>query len=257
MIVKFPDLDTLQLVLTSGTIPSDIAQKAAVAGFGESDQLWVETDAKLSAATQKELKRLGAVVCKTSGAELSIEVSSWLELLPLVRADAPLDSLEQTPVLFDVPGGEELSRLILEMLRLGNDRQSFRWLEGDGDGGRALLRVVGPPYYSLLRALDQMGGPDVAPHALVERAPGVWVEVGYPHPLTAKIRPPKGKILLLRTPRQWMLLPDEPFRDVYEIVEFQLPDGGTRWQDSAPRDRLRVALRLKQASPADGAELWV
>ncbi len=257
MIVKFPDLDTLRLALTSGAVPADIARKAAVAGFDESEQVWVETDVKLPAATQKELKRLGAEICKRSGADLSTEVSSWLELLPLVRADAPLEPLEQTPVLFDVPGGAELGHLILEMLRLGNDRQSFRWLEEDGDGGRALLRVVGPPYYSLLRALDQLGGPGVAPHAFVERAPGVWVELGYAHPLTATIRPPKGKLLLLRPPRHWIQIPDAPFRDVYEIVEFQLPDGGTSWQDRPLRDRLRVAPRLKQASPPDGAELWV
>ncbi len=78
---------------------------------------------------QKELKRLGVLVCKASGAALCTKVSSWLELLPLVRDAAPPESLEQAPVLFDVSGGEELSRLVLEMLRLGNDRQSFRWLE--------------------------------------------------------------------------------------------------------------------------------
>jgi hypothetical protein len=260
MIVKFPDLHTLRLALTTGAIPSDVAQKPAVAGFGEQDQLWVETSAKLSAAAQKELKRLGALVCKASGAALSIEVSCWLELLPLVPDSAALDALEQVPVLFDAPGGEALSRLVLEMLRLGNDRQSYRWLEGagaNGEGGRALLRVVGPPYYSLLRAIDQLGGAGVAPHAFVERAPGVWVEVGQTHPLAGSIRPPKGKLVLLRPPRHWMLIPDAPFRDVYEIVEFQLPDGATKWQDTALPARLRVAPRLRQAGPADGAELWV
>ncbi len=261
MIVKFPDLDTLRLALTSGAVPSDVAQKAAVAGFGEPDQLWVETSAKLSAAVQKELKRLGALVCKASDAALSTEVSSWLELLPLVADDSALDKLEQTPVLFDVPGSAELSRLVVEMMRLGNDRQSFRWLEerGDknGDDGRALLRVVGPPYYSLLRAVDQLGGPGVAPHAFVERAPGVWVELGHAHLLAAHIRPPKGKMLLLRPPRQWLLLPEAPFRDVYEIVEFQLPDGVTPWRDSPLPTRLKVTPRLQQSGPADGAELWV
>src|SRR6185437_5629605 len=79
--------------------------------------------------------------------------------------------------------------------------------------------AVGPPYYSLLRAIDQLGGPGVAPHAFVERAPGVWVELGHAHPLAANIRPPKGKLLLLRPPRNWILLQDAPFRDVYEIVE--------------------------------------
>jgi hypothetical protein len=260
MIVRFPDLDTLQLTLTSGAIPPDVAQKPAVAGFGEENQLWVETSAKLTAAAQRELKRLGALVCKSSGAALSTEVSCWLELLPLVRDDTALDALEQTPVLFDVPSGEELSHLVLEMLRLGNDRQSYRWLEEtskNGDGGRALLRVVGPPYYSLLRALDQLGGVGVAPHAFLERAPGVWVQVGQRHPLASNIKPPKGKILLLRPPRQWLLLPDAPFHDIYEIVDFQLPGAVTRWKDSPLPQRLTVAPRLRQAGPSDGAELWV
>ncbi|HEY7154097.1 MAG TPA: hypothetical protein VH575_09095 [Gemmataceae bacterium] len=266
MIVKFPDLDTLQLALTSGAVPADVARKPAVAGFGEEDQLWVETSAKLPAAAQKELKRLGAVVCKSSGGALSSEVSCWPELLPLLPDDTPLDSLEQTPVLFDVRGGEELSRLVMEMLRLGNDRQSFRWLEETNwragsrqrpENSRALLRVVGPPYYSLLRAIDQLGGPGVAPHAFVERAPGVWIELGHRHPLSESIRPPKGKLLLLRSPRLWTLVPDAPFRDVYEMVEFQLPDGATHWQDNPLSTRLHVAPRLRQAGPADGAELWV
>lgn len=258
MIVNFPDLDTLRLALMSGVIPAGIAQKSAVAGFGEQGEVWVESAARLSPTVQKELKRLGAVVCKTSGADLSTEVSCWPELLPLVADDAPASTLEQTPVLFEVPSGEEMARLVLEMLRLGNDRQSFRWLEDGGDSnGAALLRVVGPPYYSLLRALDQLGGPGIAPRAFIERAPGVWVELGYTHPLAAAIRSPTGKILLLRAPRQWTLLPEAPFRDVYEIIEFQLPDSTTHWQDSPISTRLTVAPRLRQAGPADGAELWV
>jgi hypothetical protein len=259
MIIRFRDLKTLQLALTSGAVPSEVAQKPAVAGFGEEEQLWVETATKLPAAAQRELKRLGALVCKSSGAALCTDVSCWLELLPLLPDDAPLDVLEQTPVLFDVPSGEELARLVLEMLRLGNDRQSYRWLEqtSNGESGRALLRVVGPPYYSLLRALDQLGGPSVAPHALVERTPGVWVEVGQRHPLGDKIKPSKGQILLLRPPRQWLVLPEAPFRDIYEIVDFQLSDRPSHWQESALPHRLTVAPRLRQAGPAEGAELWV
>jgi hypothetical protein len=259
MIVLFPDLNILQLVLTTGAVPPDVAQKPAVAGFGEQEQVWVETAAKLPAAAQRELRRLGACVCKSSGAALDTEVSCWPQLLPLVRENTSLDALDKMPVLFDLPGGAELARLVLEMLRLGNDRQSYRWLEEgkNGNGGRALLRVIGPPYYSLLRAIDQLGGPETAPHAFVERAPGVWVEMGYGHPLAANIRPPKGKILLLRPPRQWRILPEASFHDIYEIVEFQLPASPTRWQDNPLPQRLTVVPRLRQAGPADGAELWV
>ncbi|HTU90999.1 MAG TPA: hypothetical protein VMF69_13050, partial [Gemmataceae bacterium] len=259
MIMCFPDLKTLQLVLTAGAIPLAVAQKPAVAGFGTEDRVWVETAVKLPVSAQRELKRLGVLVCKSSSAVLSTEVSCWLELLPLVREDVPLDALEKTPVLFDVPSGAELSRLVLEMLRLGNDRQSYRWLEEakNGASGRALLRAIGPPYYSLLRAIDRLGGAEIAPHAFVERAPGVWVQVGHRHPLAANIKPPKDKILLLRPPRQWLILPDAPFRDIYEIVEFQIPSSAANWEDKSLPHRLTVAPRLRQAGAADGAELWV
>ncbi len=260
MIVRFSSLDTLFLALTSGAVPAEVARKPVSAGFGDDKSVWVETTAKLPASTQSELKRLGAVASKTCAIALDVSAANWLQLLPLVRDEAPLDSWEKTTVLFDVFGGEELARLALEMLRLGNDRQSYRWLEATGNtndaNGRALLRAVGPPYYSLLRAIDGIGG-NSAPHAFVERAPGVWVEAGYRHPLEAHIKPPKGKLLLLQTPRQWTTLPEEPFHDIYEMVEFQIPATPTIWNESPLPHRMTVAPRLRQAGPADGAELWV
>lgn len=259
MIVHFHDLNILQLALTTGAVPPDVAQKPAVAGFDDEEQIWIETAAKLPASAQRELKRLGVLVCKSSRAALNMEVSCWLELLPLVRDRVPLDALEKVPVLFDVPSGAELSRLVLEMLRLSNDRQSYRWLQDmkDSTNGRALLRVVGPPYYTLLRAIDRLGGPEIAPHAFVEAGAGVWVEVGYRHPLAANIKLPKGRILLLRPPRQWLMLPDAPFRDIYETFEFQIAGSATQWKDHSLPHRLTVVPRLRQAGPADGAELWV
>src|SRR5262249_37744522 len=130
MILKFPDLATLQLALTSSAVPPGVSQAAAVAGFDDQLQVGVESSAALAKAAQNELKRLGVQVCRSSGADLSTEVGSWLELLPLQPDPDPLLGLEQTPVLFDLADGEQLARLATEILRLGNDRQSFRWLEG-------------------------------------------------------------------------------------------------------------------------------
>jgi hypothetical protein len=258
MILKFPDLATLRLALTSGAVPPAVSQTEAVAGFAEPEQLWVETPASLSRAAQNELKRIGVQVCRTSGATLATEVGSWLELLPLQGDPDPLLGLEQAPVLFDLADGEQLAHLATEMLRLGNDRQSFRALEEGSKGGssRALLRVVGPPYYSLLRAIDRRNQPG-APVAYRERTAGVWVEVGFTHPLAEKIKPPKGKLLLLRPPRQWTVIDDAPFRDVYEVLEFSLPDTASRWHDGKLEGRLAVKLSLKPGGSPDNPELWI
>src|SRR5262249_20808035 len=155
MILKFPDLDTFRLALTAGAVPAAVSQTAASAGFDEQGQVWVDTPGSLPRASQNELRRLGVQVCRSSGASLTTDVTCWSELIPLVPDPTPPERPEQTPVLFDLSGGADLARLVIEILRLGNDRQTYRWLEesaGKGANGpcRALLRVVGPPYYSLL-----------------------------------------------------------------------------------------------------------
>ena len=101
---------------------------------------------------------------------------------------------ERTPVLFELPESARLADVVSEMLRLGNDRQSFRQQQ-TADGVRTLLEVKGPPYYTLLRAIDHLEG-KAAPRAYVEQQPRVWVEVGYSHPLADQIQPAPGTFLL-------------------------------------------------------------
>ena len=257
MILKFPDLDMLRLAMTSGAAPPAVTQSAAVVGFDDQDQVWVEPAAPLPRAAQNDLRRLGVHLCKVSGASASIPVRCWPEILPLQRDPDPLDRLEQTPILFETAGQDDLGRLVVEILRLGNDRQQFRWLESktDADEGRGLLRVVGPPYYSLLRAIDRNG--QAGPRAYRKRALRVWVEVGWVHPLADHLKPPPGKLLLASAPRQWALLDEAPFRDVYEVMEFALPDGPTDWIEGGLTGKVRAALKLTPGGAADGAELWV
>src|SRR4051794_16689014 len=110
MILKFPNLDTLRLALTSGAAPSSLAQTAAVAGFDDQQQVWVESDAPLPRAAQTDLRRLGVQLCKTSGATTSFPVTCWPEILPLRVDPDPIDRLEQTPILFEVADQDGLGR---------------------------------------------------------------------------------------------------------------------------------------------------
>ncbi len=258
MILTFPNLDTIRLALTTGAVPGAVALAPAVAGFDADGRVWVEPSADLPRKAQAELRRLGAGIAKAAGSAPTVEVSCWLELLPLRRSTDPVLRSEQTPILFELAEGEQVSSLVIEVLRLGNDRQGYRWLE-DPKGkspGRALLRVIGPPYYSLLRALDRDGQAS-APTAYVEQVARVWVQLGYQHPLADHVKPPEGKILLLRPPRRWTYLDDAPFHDIYEILEFSLPVAKARWRDGQLDQRLTVPLRLTRGGSADAAELWV
>jgi hypothetical protein len=256
MILKFPDLNTLRLALISGAVPSSVALTPATAGYDEQESLWVESNATLSRGAQSELKKLGVQAARASGSSATADVTCWPELLPLQQDNGPLDRPEQTPILFDLPGGEELSRLVIEILRLGNDRQSYRWLDGPDGEPRVLLRVVGPPYYSLLRAVSPNGDKN-APHAYVERAPRVWVELGWTHPLVEQLKPAEGKLLLLQPPNRWTQLDDAPFRDIYEVLEFPLHDVPSRYAEGQLADKIRVTPSLKKGGPPDVAEFWV
>src|SRR5262249_20338334 len=155
---------------------------------------------------QSALRKLGVQGIEANGDLKAEEVSCWLQMLPVQREAAPPVLSSQAAVLFELSATEQLPGLVGEMLRLGNDRQRFRWLkEGKGQRQRVLLRVIGPPSYSLLRALEA-NGDAAGPRAYLERAPGVWVEVGHTHPLIEYLRPKAGKILLLRPPRGWSFL---------------------------------------------------
>ena len=199
MIIQFPDLQTLQLSLTSGAVPEAASLAPAKAHFGEEGQVWVEPRKALSRRAATELDQLGVKFYKRSSVQRDVEVTCWLQLLPAVRRTEAPQVGQQTPVLFELFENEQLSELVNEILRQGNDRQAFRHLE-NGSDAKSLLRVLGPPYYSLLRALDR-GGSERRPRAYAEQSARVWVELGYEHPLASRLKPPAGKWLLIRPAR--------------------------------------------------------
>src|SRR5262249_9988977 len=173
-------------------------------------------------AMQNALKKLGVAAGKEHVAPPE-PVATWLQGLPLAREAAGPELESKTPGRFEL-GAKARPVLVGEMLRLGNDRQSYRYLEADDEPEqRVLLRVIGPPYYTLLRAIDKLEVDGVRVAAYLERSPNVWVEVGWNHPLAAAIRPPEKQLLLMRPPRQWTFLADAPFHAVYEILDFKLP----------------------------------
>jgi hypothetical protein len=252
VILSFPDFQVFRLALTCGAVPDKVSLAPAQAAVDDAGRVWLSPVIPLSKAEAKELRRLGVSIQETCA--LSLEpLCCWLQLLPLERAAREPLPTDKTPVLFELADEALLPELVGEILRLGNDRQSFRLLEEVGIG-RALLRVIGPPYYSLLRALDRR---DSGPRAYRELSPRVWVQVGYVHPLAEQIRPPAGKIVLMRSPRHWTFLDEVRFRDIYEILDFALPATASTWQESTVDRKLTVPVRLSPGGAGETAELWV
>ena len=145
MILLFPNLDTLRLALTSSIVPPEVTLTPAAVTFDGEGKIYLESAASLTRAVTKNLDRIGVKGSKRHATDAPEEVSCWPQVLPLVRETATPNVSNQAPVLFELSDSDDLPLLATEMLRLGNDRQSFRWFAapGDGDTRRVLLRVIG------------------------------------------------------------------------------------------------------------------
>ena len=315
MILRFPNLEAVQLAMTSGLIPKDVWIAAAQAALDE-DNVVIKSDGKLTRTQLAELKQVGVESLRESPVALNLNVCCWLQILPLnqCKPSEIKELSDTTTVLFHLPGqnsngqnsngqnsngqngavsNSSLHEVVGEILRLGNDRQSFRMLGSNGkqkylnhpadaviaqDESSSLLRVIGPPYYSMLRALEAgasangvaNGNPNAKSTtatnngsagsritAFVETHPRVWVQYGYQHPLGAKVTPPPGKWLLLKPDASWMFIEEAPFRDIYESIEFGLPNLETGWNDQPLSKKFDVTLNLTRGSTGEMAELWV
>lgn len=265
MILDFPGYHTILQSLTAGLIPEAAFAAQAVYDEAEDEHVLVSFNAKLDRATTKSLSALGVKKRRLSARNLTRTASCWMEMLPLAEAEPR--AAEKSAVLFDIEAGEHLSEVVSEMLRLGNDRQSFRVLSEGGEA-HVLLRVIGPPYYSLLRALERglAGFESTNGHAdsngkpltaFVEQAPRVWIELGATHPLISQLKPPTGRLLMIRRDGPWQLIPEAPFQDIYDSLDFTLSDQPIELADSQLEAKMQVPLRLVRGGSGDVAELWV
>ncbi|MCA9174624.1 MAG: hypothetical protein KDB14_09060 [Planctomycetales bacterium] len=263
MILHFPNWDTLLLAMTSGKLPAD-ALASPLKACWEDDAITINTAAKLSKNESSELKKVGVEVRRTMGRRGVTDLRCWHQLFSLEPTAEIPDILDHTAVLFELADSRQLPELVAEMLRLGNDRQSFRHLQS-GKQDKTLLRVVGPPYYTLLRAIEFANGrlPSRGTdarrqlRAYLEQSSRVWVQVGSRHPLGEHIKPPAGQLLLMRGERDWEYVDEHPFQDIYELIDPQLPRTATSWTEAPCEERIEVPLRLTRGSANDTAELWV
>ncbi|MDG1872289.1 MAG: hypothetical protein P8J27_00150 [Mariniblastus sp.] len=293
MILRFPNLDAFQLAITSGVVPEAVWLTSAESVLDEDGSVWIKSGGKLPRNSARELKQLGVAVVRSLPKAEAINLCCWLQAIPLHACPQPAigdvsphvnEFRDNTTVLFHLSTEKNLADLVSEMLRLGNDRQSFRYLQTLGrqpfdnrqnlpveGGSSSLLRVIGPPYYSLLRAIDQTHrltapcheketGKASAPGeitAYVESSPRVWTQYGFTHPLGARVTPPAGKLLLIKPDHSWLFIKEAPFRDIYESAEFLVPNVETEWIDQALESKIKVPLSLTRGNLNESAEMWV
>lgn len=244
--ILFPDAASLRLALASGAVPSEIAAAPVRHGADAAGRIWLEAAAALPRTAVAALRRLGALVQGSSAAALTSDAPNWFCVLPLV----PSPTASGDAVLFALPRSESLLPLIGECRRLGAGGIAFRILESGGDT-RALLHVPNAPLISLLRSAENAID---SPRAFVQRAPRVWVEWGFDHPLADRIAPPPGQRALLRSPLGCEYVEDwapgaDPTPLPIEPTTID-PEGTADWP-------LAIDLSLIRSRETPPAELWI
>lgn len=260
-LLLFPTADLFRLALSQPILPHSITQLPVNACKDEQGRFWVEQSPLALGHALNELLALGVKMIDQPQTIQLQPLTCWLQLIDLEPDPKGMITNEQTPVLFQITGAGFLAQLSGEILRLGNDRQMYRWMESpdlkSSADGMALLRVIGPPYYSLLSALDRPAEGNPASVAYTEQAPRVWVQLGFRHRLARQIRIDPGQILLLRAPDVWQLLPEAPWRDLYEILDFHLPHPVSHLAEADLKNHFPVKLTFRSSGSTEGGELWV
>lgn len=101
---------------------------------------------------------------------------------------------------------------------------------------RVFVRVVGPPYYTVLQALEQTDPGSL--RAFVEQAAGVWIEVGWSHPLADRIAPAGNGVLLIGPPASGTTSRPRPSPICTASPRFTLPASAAAAVEPRPFDRL-------------------
>ena len=254
MILEFPNLETLAIALSSGVVPREIAAQPAEVRMPEDGRVLVSVEG-VPRTMATALKQLGVKGRRAIAGDDVRQVDCWPQILPLQADPHGIPDDDKTAVLFEFPDDGLLPEVVNEVLRLGNDRQSYRAFQID-DESRILLKIIGPPYYSMLRALERNGSAS-GPRAFVERNDRVWVQVGFTHPLAERFQPPPGKVLLIASPGEWRFLEEGRFRDIYDAAEFSTSDGIATLHAVESNAAISVPLKLVRGGNNDVAELWV
>jgi len=257
MQLYFPNRETLRAALTSGAVTRTVASAPAEAAFGSGGELWIKPAKPVSKTRLTQLEQLGASRAEGSRS-YTVQASCWQQVLPAQPSSRAAQYDAGAFVLFDLHGQQQFNDFVTEMLRLDNDRQSYRVLNQNG-AMRTLLHVKGPPYYTLLRAIDQTrpAGNELQPTAYREQSAGVWVQWGYKHPLASTITPPAGQILLIGAPHRWTYLEEGVFQDIYQAVKIQLPNQPSTLKPAALDARIQVPLTVTPSGSSDPPRLWV
>jgi hypothetical protein len=261
----FPSEEALQVALLSGLVPPEVQAQPARAGRHGGGEVWVCPSEPLGRAALAALAEAG-VGASASDDDAGAPFGCWAEIVKPRRsrdfdggpARAAADraaggKAAAGRVIFLLGDGGSMVELAAEMLRLGADRQEYRWGRL-GDRSVALLRVLEPPYFTLACAFDRARGLRAF---LPSPVKDVWIEIGHSHPLSASLRAPAGCLLLIPGEGPWLRIEDGRWDEISPLIELTAAVAAQTFTAHPAPPRIAVTLKLARAARPDPPSLWV
>ena len=249
MHIEAADEATLLATIRTGIIPKDVLERP-VRVDRTGSKLRLEPQGWYPRKLRATLRQAGLEVHTQTLAETAETVGSWPQIFGCepVKAEPPFGT-----VLFVVPPGANFLELSGELLRLGGATQEWCSFATDGDAPPThLIRITTPPYYVVLKALER----STEARAFLDHSGGVFVEIGFQHPLTPSQASSKDQLLLIFASGTWQNIPDGPWSPLNAHLQLQLPEESPQTPQplTAP---LQVQLRLERTTRRSDARLWV
>lgn len=278
-VLAFESEEALRFAITSGLVPENVVTASAKTWRDDEGVIYVAPDPAVAPDAMKKLAKAGVKREKANHSSPSATtVRCWAEIVSVKKVREPEADIGQ--VLFVLPEDGSLCDLAGELIRLGCDR--FEWRSR---GDEHVIRAPAPPYYSLVRAMDQMAGI----RAFIPSPPGqdrVYVEIGWEHPLASFLRPDPGQTLLVQGPAKrtgaapttigsgpasvrngqmysepsFTLLAEGSFSDAYALLDLRTPGDDKNKTEHEPTEvapTLKVTLKLSRAASVEAPSLWV
>lgn len=259
ILLCFAGQDALRVALSSELVPAEVQRAGARVlreeGPEATTRIWVSPLIKLPKAAKTALEQAGIEFSRKEpeGWAEARKVGCWAELLaPTWVGDREISC---ALALFALAEAKAALPLAGELLRLGCDRQELAFGGTGDDAPPALLRAVAPPYYTLLRALDDPRGARVflPTPAGQER---IWTQLGYEHPLVRSLDVGDGLLLVTGEGRFLRCSPGS-WRDLYQLLELRLPEAEGHEPTATPTERLSVELSLLPLARSATPTFWV
>jgi hypothetical protein len=251
----FADTPSLRAALDAGLVSPAVQAQPLRFARAADGAVWIESEARISRAEQDKLSAGGVSLrrAKPESVGQAHEVACWGEILPATPTGEPVPPLGE--VLFVSEADEGFLRLSGELIRLGCEDQRLAFFVDAEGRRRNLCRVVDPPYYAVLRALD----PDDPLRAFTPTRLGgrVLVELGFGHPIADRFTAEPGQLVLVPgNGGAWLRVPDGPWLDLHDVSSVALPQASD-WTASKPERRLQIELKLVRAPSQRPPTLWV